>query len=135
MAPWVRRVMYVLADKINKNNFLQRADDPGNRCKTLLAAHFVLEKYKMDDIIGVAPHSSQAKKYKKKQKVFGLLRTDSAFAGGDRKFRFCNSYFLPLRVPLRAKSTFRGLHCKKRLAVFPSPAGMSLTQLSLDGKN
>ncbi len=27
------------------------------------------------------------------------------------------------------------LHCKKRLAVFPSPAGMSLTKLSLDGEN
>jgi hypothetical protein len=28
-----------------------------------------------------------------------------------------------------------GLHCKKRLAVFPSPAGMSLTKLSLAGNN
>jgi hypothetical protein len=27
------------------------------------------------------------------------------------------------------------LHCKKRLAVFPSPAGMSLTKLSLAGNN
>ncbi len=27
------------------------------------------------------------------------------------------------------------LHCKKRLAVFPSPAGMSLTKLSLVGNN
>jgi hypothetical protein len=27
------------------------------------------------------------------------------------------------------------LHCKKRLAVFPSPARMSLTKLSLPGKN
>ncbi len=26
------------------------------------------------------------------------------------------------------------LHCKKELAVFPSPAGMSLTKLSLAGK-
>jgi hypothetical protein len=25
------------------------------------------------------------------------------------------------------------LHCKKRLPIFPSPAGMSLTKLSLDG--
>jgi hypothetical protein len=27
------------------------------------------------------------------------------------------------------------LHCKKSLAVFPPPAGMSLTKLSLDGNN
>jgi hypothetical protein len=27
------------------------------------------------------------------------------------------------------------MHCKKGLAVFPSPAGMSLTKLSLGGKN
>jgi hypothetical protein len=27
------------------------------------------------------------------------------------------------------------LHCKKKLAIFPSPAGMSLTKLSLGGKN
>jgi hypothetical protein len=27
------------------------------------------------------------------------------------------------------------LHCKKRLAIFPPPARMSLTQLSLAGKN
>jgi hypothetical protein len=29
----------------------------------------------------------------------------------------------------------RAVHCKKRYAVFPSPAGMSLTKLSLAGKN
>jgi hypothetical protein len=34
---------------------------------------------------------------------------------------------LPLRV---AK-----IHCKKKFAIFPSPAGMSLTKLSLGGKN
>jgi hypothetical protein len=27
------------------------------------------------------------------------------------------------------------LHCKKRFAFFPSPAGMSLTKLSLDWNN
>ncbi len=30
---------------------------------------------------------------------------------------------------------FDQLHCKKRLATFPSPAGMSFTKLSLGGKN
>ncbi len=30
---------------------------------------------------------------------------------------------------------FVTLHCKKRLVVFPSPAGMSLTKLSLAGNN
>ncbi len=29
---------------------------------------------------------------------------------------------------------FRSPHCKKELAIFPSPAGMSLTKLSLGGK-
>jgi hypothetical protein len=28
-----------------------------------------------------------------------------------------------------------GVHCKKRLAVFPSPDGMSLAKLSLAGNN
>jgi hypothetical protein len=32
-------------------------------------------------------------------------------------------------------SRIHNLHCKKELAVFPSPAGMSLTKLSLGGKN
>jgi hypothetical protein len=27
------------------------------------------------------------------------------------------------------------IHCKKRFAIFPSPAGMSLTTLYLDGNN
>jgi hypothetical protein len=27
------------------------------------------------------------------------------------------------------------MHCKKRFAIFPSPAGMLLTELSLDRKN
>jgi hypothetical protein len=27
------------------------------------------------------------------------------------------------------------MHCKKRLAIFPSPAGMSLIKLQLAGKN
>ncbi len=39
---------------------------------------------------------------------------------------------------LSLKSLYKSvhsLHCKKRLAVFPSPAGMSLTKLSLAGNN
>jgi hypothetical protein len=35
-------------------------------------------------------------------------------------------------VLFRAKTA--GMHCKKELAIFPSPAGMSLTKLSLGGK-
>ncbi len=30
---------------------------------------------------------------------------------------------------------YQSLHCKKRLTIFLSPAGMSLTNLSLTGKN
>ncbi len=33
------------------------------------------------------------------------------------------------------KSEIRRVHCKKSLGTFPSPAGMSLTKLSLGGKN
>ncbi len=29
----------------------------------------------------------------------------------------------------------KDMHCKKRLVIFPSPAGMSLTKLSMVGKN
>jgi len=29
---------------------------------------------------------------------------------------------------------FSTIHCKKELVIFPSPAGMSLTKLSLGGK-
>ncbi len=35
----------------------------------------------------------------------------------------------------RRQSRLRVVHCKKRLTVLPSPAGMSLTKLSLDGNN
>jgi hypothetical protein len=38
-----------------------------------------------------------------------------------------------IRDTLSARFTFR-LHCKKRSSVFPSPAGMSPTRLSLAGK-
>jgi hypothetical protein len=34
---------------------------------------------------------------------------------------------------LRKRQFFTKTHCKKRLAIFPSPAGMSLTKLSLAG--
>ncbi len=37
------------------------------------------------------------------------------------------------RTPARQSKHI--LHCKKRLAVYPSPAGMSLTKLSLAGNN
>ncbi len=33
------------------------------------------------------------------------------------------------------KKMDRSIHCKKGLAVFPSPAGMSLTKLLLGGNN
>jgi hypothetical protein len=35
----------------------------------------------------------------------------------------------------QADSTVVKIHCKKRLAIFPSPAGMSLTRLSLARNN
>jgi hypothetical protein len=38
---------------------------------------------------------------------------------------FCFRFFVANHLPP---------HCKKELAIFPSPAGMSLTKLSLGGK-
>jgi len=40
-------------------------------------------------------------------------------------------------LPQQCKNHLRkgGMHCKKGLAIFPSPAGMSLTILSLVGNN
>ncbi len=63
--------------------------------------------------------------------------------GGDT-VTYCNAHtFLLIRLgqatrvlkSLRTSTnkTPNNLHCKKRLAVFPSPAGMSLTKLSLAG--
>jgi hypothetical protein len=40
-----------------------------------------------------------------------------------------------VRPFLRTGIELRGYNCKKRLAVFLSPAGMSLTKLSLAGNN
>jgi hypothetical protein len=41
-----------------------------------------------------------------------------------------------MRGRMRQGTTVDGkIHCKKRFAIFPSPAGMSLTKLSLDGNN
>jgi hypothetical protein len=41
---------------------------------------------------------------------------------------------LPLPNPNWLRKVYT-LHCKKRLSIFPSPSGMSLTKLSLDGNN
>jgi hypothetical protein len=38
-------------------------------------------------------------------------------------------------VPSNFHVTDQPIHCKKRLAIFPSPGGMSLTKLSLAGEN
>jgi hypothetical protein len=57
---------------------------------------------------------------------------------------FIFKFFLP--VVLEEEKTHRTrnkiiatkyihIHCKKKFAIFPSPAGMSLTKLSLDGNN
>ncbi len=39
------------------------------------------------------------------------------------------------KVTSFSNSWFQILHCKQRLDTFPSPAGMSLTKLSLGGNN
>ncbi len=41
----------------------------------------------------------------------------------------------PMGARTPARQSKHILHCKKRLAVFPSPAGVSLTKLSLAGNN
>ncbi len=64
------------------------------------------------------------------------------------EYRHCVacSFFRPADIYLKrylgviwpistVKSTALHLHCKKRFAIFPSPAGMSLTKLSQAGNN
>ncbi len=53
-----------------------------------------------------------------------------------------SNHFLNIKVKIRYNNdkTFkekywRKLHCKKSLAIFPSPAGMSLANLSMAGNN
>jgi hypothetical protein len=41
----------------------------------------------------------------------------------------------PFMVSIIMTSRIFSLHCKKRLAIFPSPTGMSLIKLSLAGNN
>jgi hypothetical protein len=38
-------------------------------------------------------------------------------------------------VPVTSEAAVRSSHCKKRLPIFPSPAGMSITKISLAGNN
>jgi hypothetical protein len=45
-----------------------------------------------------------------------------------------NEVFLNILIGIINLLDFRTLHCKKRLSIFPSPAGMSLAKLSLPGK-
>jgi hypothetical protein len=47
---------------------------------------------------------------------------------------FFKLHYLLNRANFKDYSIFQSLHCKKELAIFPSPAGMSLTKLSLAGK-
>ncbi len=57
---------------------------------------------------------------------------------------FCvavNPYKVPIEFiytffnPILCRCFFAALHCKKRISIFPSPAGMSLTKLSLGRNN
>jgi hypothetical protein len=52
------------------------------------------------------------------------------------RFYVMNSFFRMTEkaIAILYTSFYFGLHCKKELAIFPSPAGMSLTKLSLGGK-
>jgi hypothetical protein len=47
---------------------------------------------------------------------------------GDKLRQHGNSFFI-----FHYMNIIEPPHCKKRLAVFPSPAGMSQTKLSMDG--
>ncbi len=61
----------------------------------------------------------------------GLVLTYSAVV-------FLSTYFLFRQVQTQAigmSMVKAHLHCKKRITTFLSPAGMSLTKLSLAGKN
>ncbi len=58
------------------------------------------------------------------------------------RIRFLNTWFYISEVGMQQCNTVVydtclgiNVHCKKRLAIFPSPAGMSLTKLSMVGNN
>ncbi len=52
-----------------------------------------------------------------------------------KNFLIIYKVFCPFLYQLSATSRVRPVHCRKRLPIFPSPAGMSLAKLSLVGKN
>ncbi len=63
-----------------------------------------------------------------------LLGESRKYVDSQREFDK-NSIPESLLVNLHGQIFITTHHCKKRLAVFPSPAGMSLTKLSLDGND
>jgi hypothetical protein len=61
------------------------------------------------------------KKLKKKAGIFGRAAPHRKGSGGTK-----------IKT---AENPLDKVHCKKRLSIFPSPAGMSLTKLSMGGNN
>jgi hypothetical protein len=57
-----------------------------------------------------------------------LLDRSASFISGASKVKY-NTLLKERHI------LYEYIHCKKRLTVFPSPAGMSLTKLSLAGKS
>ncbi len=64
----------------------------------------------------------------------GLFELDYIFLGTKQNVKKAFENYTDQKLCQRALQ-LAFLHCKKRLAVFPSPAGMSLTKLSLGGNN
>ncbi len=58
-----------------------------------------------------------------------LMTDQKATKEGEKDVKAVRPFFRKTGIELRR------FHCKKRLAVFPSPAGMSQTKLSIDGNN
>ncbi len=65
--------------------------------------------------------------------VYALVGREGLVPGWSHPYRINNFIFYAINQPANPIRPI--LHCKKRLAIFPSPAGMSLTKLSLGGKN
>jgi hypothetical protein len=67
--------------------------------------------------------------------IYSMLTHLTSYAYGIHILTQGDVLLSMVTTPLPSGSELPVTHCKKRLTIFPSPAGMSLSKLSLDLKN
>ncbi len=84
--------------------------------------------------VNLYTYNERRRSVKKKRKKVHIFTHADISMGGYLSLLAADRAALAARWPTPAAGIDSGeLHCKKRLAVFPSPAGISLTKLSLAG--